>query len=266
MAEGGRETDPLVEHTDDTKEDNDGTFNFNPHKEETSTPKEEFEMRNRLHEQSGLPDTSYQETDFGGTDIDDELQRRLDSLKNTQTKLRNMEEIERVNIDLQDLYLSLEEDKKEMQTVKDFIKKRYPNAKLDTLKIKFSQKNKHYIVVEGPRGGETKIVLDNGSDFSKAFLKLDFVKKALGKPAETLKKEISADIKKRQKELADERKKKEEAEKSLTEQTEKIMDLNDRLNKEKAKISQMKDLPEYDEEIKRKKQDRKSTRLNSSHT
>ena len=32
------------------------------------------------------------------------------------------------------------------------------------------------------------------------------------------------------------------------------MKLNDRLNKEKAKISQMKDLPEYAEEIKRKKQ------------
>ena len=40
----------------------------------------------------------------------------------------------------------------------------------------------------------------------------------------------------------------------MREQTEKIMDLNARLNKEKAKISQMKDLPEYDEEIKRKKQ------------
>jgi len=33
-----------------------------------------------------------------------------------------------------------------------------------------------------------------------------------------------------------------------------VLTLNDRLNKEKAKIAQMKDLPEYDEEIKRKKQ------------
>ena len=32
------------------------------------------------------------------------------------------------------------------------------------------------------------------------------------------------------------------------------MSLNERLNKEKAKIDQLKDLPEYEEEIKRKKE------------
>ena len=32
------------------------------------------------------------------------------------------------------------------------------------------------------------------------------------------------------------------------------MNLNERVNKENAKISQLKDLPEYEEEIKRKKQ------------
>jgi len=40
----------------------------------------------------------------------------------------------------------------------------------------------------------------------------------------------------------------------LDEQNELVLTLNDQLNKEKAKIAQMKDLPEYDEEIKRKKQ------------
>jgi len=109
-------------------------------------------------------------------------------------------------------------------------------------------------VVVGPKGGETKILLDNGSGFLKSFLDKTFVKNALGDKAETVIKNTSADIRKRQKELESERKKKEQAEKSLREQTEKIMALNDRLNKEKAKISQMKDLPEYDEEIKRKKQ------------
>ena len=109
-------------------------------------------------------------------------------------------------------------------------------------------------MVVGPKGGETKILLDNGSGFLKSFLDKTFVKNALGDKAETVIKNTSADIRKRQKELESERKKKEQAEKSLREQTEKIMALNDRLNKEKAKISQMKDLPEYDEEIKRKKQ------------
>jgi len=40
----------------------------------------------------------------------------------------------------------------------------------------------------------------------------------------------------------------------LSEQNELVMNLNERLNKEKAKIDQLKDLPEYEEEIKRKKQ------------
>ena len=109
-------------------------------------------------------------------------------------------------------------------------------------------------MVVGPKGGETKILLDDGSGLLKSFLDKTFIKNALGDKAETVIKNTSADIRKRQKELESERKKKEQAEKSLREQTEKIMDLNDRLKKEKAKISQMKDLPEYDEEIKRKKQ------------
>ena len=61
MAEGGEETDPLIEH-DDQEDDDDETFNFDPHRSgETSSPKETFEMRTRLHEKSGLPDTSYEE-------------------------------------------------------------------------------------------------------------------------------------------------------------------------------------------------------------
>ena len=43
------------------------------------------------------------------------------------------------------------------------------------------------------------------------------------------------------------------AKKKLDEQNVLVLKLNDRLNKEKAKIEQLKDLPEY-EEIKRKKQ------------
>ena len=36
------------------------------------------------------------------------------------------------------------------------------------------------IVVKGPKGGETKIIKDNGSDFQKSFLNLTYVKTALG--------------------------------------------------------------------------------------
>jgi len=38
----------------------------------------------------------------------------------------------------------------------------------------------------------------------------------------------------------------------LSEQNELVLSLNERLNKEKAKIDQLKDLPEYEKEIKRR--------------
>jgi len=254
MAEGGGETEPLMQHTEDKKtEEDDETFKFSPEKEkQTSTPKnpgEIIEMQTRLQEQSGLPDISYQETDFGGTATTEEIERRLKDLRDSRTGLLDLSKI-----DLQKNIFSPEDMQKEIQKVKNFIKIRYPNAKLDTLIIRFSEKNLNQIVVEGPSGGETQIILKDGSGLAKVFLNKTFVKKALRKPAKTVIKNTSADILNRQKELESERKKKEQAEKSLREQTEKIMDLNDELNKEKAKIEQMKDLPEYDEEIKRKKQ------------
>ena len=258
MAQGGEERVPLMEHTDDKEEDNDGTFNFSPSQPVwTSTPQnqgETFEMQTRLQEQSGLPDTSYQKTDFGGTPSTEEIQRRFYSLKNQETGMFSLEKMERAKIEFKEFVFNEELKEEEIQKVKDFIKIRYPNAKLDTLKIIFSDKNPNHIVVVGLKGGETKVLLDDGSGLLKDFLNKTFVKKALGKPAETVIKNTSADIRKRQKELESERNKKEQAEKSLREQTEKIIALNDRLNKEKAKIEQMKDLPEYDEEIKRKKQ------------
>ena len=223
MAKGGEEIVPLLEHTDDKEEEEEDytrTFSF-PDPVGTSTPHnpgETFEMR-RLHEQSGLPDTSYQETDFGGTPTPttEELERRLNALRDSHTGLLDMSKIE-----LQNILLSPEDKQKEIQRVQDFIKSRYPNAKLDTLKIRFSTKNLNQIVVVGPKGGETKILLDDGSGLLKSFLNMTFVKNALGDKAETILKNTSAAIQKRQKELKSERKKKELAEKSLREQSEKI--------------------------------------------
>ena len=152
MAEGGGERDPLMEHTDDTKEDNDGTFSFPPSQPGwTSTPHnqgETFEMRTRLHEQSGLPDTSYQEeTDFGGTATDEEIERRLNSLRDSRTGLLDLSKIE-----LQNIVLSDADKQKEIRKVKEFIKIRYPNAKLDNLIIRFSTRNLNQIVVVGTEG------------------------------------------------------------------------------------------------------------------
>jgi len=109
-------------------------------------------------------------------------------------------------------------------------------------------------VVVGPRGGETKIALDDGKGLQQEFLKKTFVKNALGDPAQKVIRINTDSIRKRQKELEELRKKKAEAEQKFREQNELVMSLNERLNKEKAKIAQLKDLPEYKEEIKRKKQ------------
>ena len=66
----------------------------------------------------------------------------------------------------------------QINKVKDFIKASYPNAKVDDLVIRFSSKKPMDIVVLGKRGGETKIVLDDGSGLQKSFLNMTFVKKS----------------------------------------------------------------------------------------
>ena len=68
----------------------------------------------------------------------------------------------------------------EIQRVREFIKARYPKADLSKLVIRFSSKKPMDIVVLGTKGGETKIIKDNGADFQKSFLNLTFVKSALG--------------------------------------------------------------------------------------
>jgi len=147
----------------------------------------------------------------------------------------------------------------EIERVKKFIKARFPYAKFglgpNELTLEFSEeKGKRGVVVIGPNDGKTKIALENGSGFQKAFLNKTFLKNALGDPTEEIISRNADSIRKKQKEYEELRKKKSEAEQKLSEQNELVMSLNERLNKEKAKIDQLKDLPEYEEEIKRKKQ------------
>ena len=47
------------------------------------------------------------------------------------------------------------------------------------------------IVVKGPKGGETKIIKDNGSDFQKSFLNLTYVKRALGESFEQIRQKVN---------------------------------------------------------------------------
>ena len=59
------------------------------------------------------------------------------------------------------------------------------------------------IVLLGPKGGETKIIKDNGSDFQKRFLNLTYVKKALGKSFQEIQEESNQQLIKEKKELDD---------------------------------------------------------------
>ena len=134
-------------------------------------------MQTMMHEQSGLPDTSYEETPLltdTNPQISTEIERRLKALRiEEQTGIINITKMMDTSVNP-----SSEEDKaKQIQKVKNLIKARYPNAKVDSLVIAFSKKKPMDIVLLGPKGDETKIVLDDGSGLQKNFLNMTFVKK-----------------------------------------------------------------------------------------
>ena len=205
MAEGGFD-DRLPDWDDETgnypgddDDDNaDQTTPFFPNG--ASTPyqahaQEEIEMKT-LQKKSVRPGTSYVETSFGGTK---DLERRLANLRRDHitglldtTKIPNIENP-----------LSLEDKQMEIQRVKDFIKTRYPNTNFTKLVIGFSSKKPMDIVIKGPRGGEVKIIKDNGSDFQKSFLNLTYVKKALGQSFEQIQEKANQSLIKERRMLAD---------------------------------------------------------------
>ena len=76
------------------------------------------------------------------------------------------------------------------------IKARFPNAKVENMKLQFSTdpKKPFEIVVKGPKGGQTKVFLDDGSGFQKKFLNTTFIKKSLGESFEELSRKESQSI------------------------------------------------------------------------
>ena len=151
-----------------------------------------------------------------------------------------------------------EEDKKiQIERVKSLIRKKYPRVDFAKLgAIGFSKKTPMIIVLFGLKGGEAKIVLDDGSSLQKEFLNRTFVKKALGPSAEEIINQTNSDIRKRQRELEKERNDFQISLQNLISKNEEIQNLDERLNKEQAKIDQLKEHQglEYEEEIKRKEQ------------
>ena len=256
MAHGGYDRLPEWDPYEDNPDDNDNadeTTPFSPNGASTpyqTRPQEEMEMKT-FQEKSGRPETSYADTSFGGTE---DLERRLANLRRDHiTGLLNTEGIPNVENPM-----SIEERGREIGRVREFIKKRYPNADFKNLVIGFSVKKPMDIVLLGPRGGETKIIKDNGSDFQKSFLNLTFAKRALGKSFQEIQEESNQQIIKEKKELADLVKKSPEK-KGL------IDSLKDKISKKetekKAKerefygTKQTEDIKEREEEIKKQNEE-----------
>ena len=157
------------------------------------------------HEQSRLP--SYDETTpfisspqvldekhvnilrkaFGRSETssitDAEIERRLKALReNPITRIIDTTKMMDTSVNP----LSEEDKEIQIERVQNLIRNKYPNAHLKKIIINFSYKKTMDIVVIGPKGGETKIVLDDGSGLQSKFLNLSFVKKVLGPPAEQI--------------------------------------------------------------------------------
>ena len=138
-------------HDDDQEFDSTWSFGQGA----ASTPGEQYEMRTMMHEQSGLPDTSYEEAP---------LLRRTGSIGDLQKESAL---------------------RQKMKKSVDMIKAKFTNAKFESIKIRRGNgKNVGKIVAIGSRGGEYKILKDDESDLTKSFL--DSFKNKLGTRAEEI--------------------------------------------------------------------------------
>ena len=116
---------------------------------------EQIEMHTMQHEQSGLPDTSFEETPF---------LRRAGSISDLQNE-------------------SLLRQK--MKKAVDMIKAKFPKVNFEIIKVRRGKgKNEGKIVAIGPKGEEYKILKDDESDLAKNFL--DGFKKRLEPRAEEI--------------------------------------------------------------------------------
>ena len=210
MAEGGYDPDDVFQNTmkhsgfddDDDQEPLSTTQPFQPGEAPTLYHRgERWEMQTmRQQEQTGLP--SYEETSFGGDDertpllTDEYIQERLARLRRDSNT--GILDLSGITVPKENPLSSGDQNERKERAIR-FIKSRYPHLNEKALVIGFSKKNPLMLVVKGPRGGETQIFLKNGSDFQQSFLEKTYVKNALGRPAESVIKQTSDDIRKMQK-------------------------------------------------------------------
>ena len=216
MAEGGGEfgyDDPYldrnIDHDDDEQEVK-RTLPFDT-PQQASTPYhggEQIPMQTMQNEQSGMPDTSYDETPLLGD------------------------------------FMSPEEKQSIIDRTTDFIKRKYPKADLKKLgPIAFSKKGtKSEIVSLGPKGGETKIFKQDGSEFLKSFT--DKFSKSLGPSAEQIIAEDRDTIQEQSQRLAEAEKQQREAEKIAAAREEELKEMENLKQKTKRTQAQIDALQE----------------------
>ncbi|KAL9958537.1 hypothetical protein ACROYT_G035569 [Oculina patagonica] len=160
---------------------------------------EQHEMQTMQHEQSGLPETSYDETP---------LLERTPSISDLQNE-SNL--------------------RQKLKKAVDMIKGKFPKANFEKIKIRRGKgKNEGKIVAVGTKKGEYKILKENESGFMKSFL--DSFKDELGPSAEDL---IAQD----NESIRDERQRLREAERQRLREAEKQLQEAQKLASEKEKAA-----------------------------
>ena len=238
MAEGGDFgiDQPDLDKTLDNKDDyNDEEVNTTrPFKPGTaSTPYhggEQHEMQTIQHEQSGIPETSFDETPL--------LERTpsISDLHNESTL------------------------RQKMKKAVDMIKGKFTRANFEKIKIRRGTgKNLGKIVAVGSKGAEYKILKDNETDFMKSFL--NAFKQDLGPRTEEIISQDNEEIRENRQRLREAEKQLKDAEKLASERekaAQEVQKLRDKIEENQAKIDQLGSNIESESELRRLQQLKKN--------
>ena len=236
MAGGGKfgidqpDLDHDIDHDDDDDDDEQEANRTQPFQPGTvSTPYhggEQHEMQTMQHEQSGLPETSFDEIPLLGSFIHQDDKPAL------------------------------------LERARDFIKRRFPRVDFGKLgPIGFSKRpgNETTIVSFRTKGGETEIFKKDGRGLYKKFT--DKFKTSLGPEAESLIAQDNEEIRENQQRLREAEKELRDAEKLASERekaAQEVQKLRNKIEENQAKIDQLGSNIESESELRRLQQLKKN--------
>ena len=237
MAEGGEfgmdqpDLDHDIDHDDDDDDDEQEANRTQPFQPGTvSTPYhggEQYEMQTMQHEQSGLPETSFDE-----------------------------------EIPLLGSFIHQDDKPALLERARDFIKRRFPRVDFGKLgPIGFSKRpgNETTIVSFGTKGGETEIFKKDGKGLYKKFT--DKFKTSLGPEAESLIAQNNDEIRENRQRLREAEKQRKEAEKLASDRekaAQEVQYLRTRIDKTQASIDQLGSNVKNESELRRLQQLKKN--------